>query len=98
MNAETVIWKVDQKAVEKVRRPFHGDLLPTGVRVDHGNETSKSDQKRRSARGDDDAAPGALSGTGKVEAQTNDSTIAGPTDIQVEEMLRAKYSTAKLNA
>lgn len=96
------IWKLDKDAVENARRPFHGELLPTGQirnlqndRTSQGANGSEGDRNTTSTE-----QPQSEGNTipQNIEGNTNGSINGVEKDklekIQIEEMLRDKYTSA----
>lgn len=100
VDPEGGIWKIDNAAVKNAQKPYHGELLPTnevvksqddqaskeinGVHVESGEDVESRSRKERDdeTSGDANVANVTLQDREKRE------------QIQIEELLRAKYSTS----
>ncbi|KAF2682060.1 hypothetical protein K458DRAFT_419997 [Lentithecium fluviatile CBS 122367] len=115
VDLEGGIWKVDKDAIDRAKRPFHGNLFPTGElskkSTQTGNQGEGLDTERHAPTTEQQAngnasgiAKGAAvkvvngnaNGSANGHVNTNGGGIGNGrlTDVQVEEMLRAKYTSA----
>jgi hypothetical protein len=123
------MWKVNRDAVDSVKKPYHGNLLPTGQIAKEKDANTKSDAVQMSSnrpklnaeqqwhgvqigasqgsdqgsngKSDkhvDESVNGNANPTKSVKTGNNGDNsglkVDELTDVQVEEMLRAKYSSA----
>jgi hypothetical protein len=91
------IWKIDQDAIKNTRKPYHGDLTPTGdVQQTTGQEPATKPPIETYKERDSEAVPTASIDDSEPALPTS-STGARENDvvenIQVEEFLRNKYSS-----
>jgi hypothetical protein len=94
------IWKANKDAIENAKRPYHGDLEPTGGRI-HATGTIKESDGIFNGISDSVGAynqPTAFKSQQDITpSPVNRKDTALDTDepeqIQIEELLRAKYSS-----
>ncbi|OAG10239.1 uncharacterized protein CC84DRAFT_1202745 [Paraphaeosphaeria sporulosa] len=118
------IWKIDVDTIASLKKPYHGDLLPTGQVVNNNGIQNKNEvdnnggsgqtpprTKQQLHSGQSDIVGTSVEsteeiqqimledGTGEAQVQAMPKGDAGISaeeihDMQVEAMLRAKYSSA----
>lgn len=89
------IWRVDKEAVVNARKPYHGDLVPSGRSTGAGRKGNEGNNvEGNTAAGNNQAPPSQEAGKASAVLGDNTEEKENFERHQIEEMLRNKYSTS----